>query len=41
MSLIDWERKLRGWRTEFSSGVQLGNKALSGLMDEEVWKEKG
>lgn len=39
MSLIDWEKRLRGWRKEFASGMGLGVKAMNGLTDLDLWSD--
>ncbi len=39
MTVNDWERRLRGWASEFRSQRNLGNKTLNGLVDQEMWDE--
>ena len=39
MTLLEWEKRLRGWRQEFRSGATLGLKAMRGLLNKELWGE--
>ena len=39
MTLLEWEKRLRGWRKEFRSGATLGLKAMRGLLNKELWGE--
>lgn len=39
MGLLEWEKRLRGWKSEFTSDIGLGAKALNGITDSDLWDD--